>query len=62
MVGTLGLVMFLYGLGVQFGRQFFAGLPGRAGRRYNVLGGVALAAAAAVAVVELTVMNVSQPR
>jgi putative transport protein len=48
MVGTLGLVMFLYGLGVQFGRQFFAGLAGKAGRRYNMLAGFALAAAALV--------------
>ena len=32
LVGTLGLVLFLYGLGIQFGRQFFAGLAGvRAG-------------------------------
>src|SRR5512139_4180949 len=42
MIGTLGLVMFLYGLGVQFGRQFFAGLAGKAGRRYNMLAGFAL--------------------
>jgi putative transport protein len=61
MVGTLGLVMFLYGLGVMFGRQFFAGLAGKAGRRYNVLAGLALLGTAAVAVIELTVMNVSHP-
>src|SRR5512136_2183653 len=46
MVGTLGLVMFLYGLGVQFGRQFFEGLTGAAGRRYNALMVLALVAAA----------------
>ncbi len=61
LVGTLGLVTFLYGLGVMFGRQFFAGLAGKAGRRYNLLAGLALAAAAAVAVVELSFMNVSRP-
>jgi len=60
-LGTLGLVMFLYGLGVQFGRQFFAGLAGRAGRRYNALAVVALAAAALVATVEMLVMDVSAP-
>jgi putative transport protein len=59
MVGTLGLVMFLYGLGVQFGRQFFAGLAGKAGRRYNLLAVLALAAASAVTVAELMVMNAS---
>ncbi len=59
MVGTLGLVMFLYGLGVQFGKQFFAGLAGSAGRKYNLLAAIALAAATAVAVLELSVMDVS---
>ena len=27
-VGTIGLLMFLYGVGIQYGRQFFAGLAG----------------------------------
>jgi putative transport protein len=60
-LGTIGLVLFLYGLGVQFGRQFFAGLAGRAGRRYNVLAAVAIASAAVVAIIEMTVMDVSAP-
>ena len=59
LVGTLGLVMFLYGLGVQFGRQFFAGLTGKAGRKYNLLAALALAATSAVCVLELQVMGVS---
>ncbi len=53
MVGTLGLVMFLYGLGIQFGKQFFQGLSGVTGRRYNLLAVLALAAAAIISVVEL---------
>ncbi len=61
LVGTIGLVMFLYGLGVQFGRQFFTGLTGPAGRRYNMLSVLALAGAAAVTIVELGLMNVSHP-
>jgi putative transport protein len=61
LVGTLGLVMFLYGLGVQFGAEFVAGLTGQSGRRYNLLAGFALAAAAAIAVMELAVMDVSHP-
>ncbi|MBP1729503.1 MAG: YidE/YbjL duplication, partial [Deltaproteobacteria bacterium] len=28
MVSSIGLVMFLYGIGIQYGRQFFAGLKG----------------------------------
>lgn len=59
LVGTLGLVMFLYGLGVQFGKQFFAGLAGRAGRRGNLLALVALAAGGAVAVAERAWLDVS---
>ncbi len=59
LVGTLGLVMFLYGLGVQFGRQFFAGLAGRAGRRANLLGLLALAAAALVATAGRGLLDVS---
>lgn len=57
LVGSIGLVMFLYGIGIQYGRQFFAGLGG-AGLKWNALGaagvlcalGVALAAGAAFGV------------
>ncbi len=58
MVGTLGLVMFLYGLGVQFGKQFFQGLAGAAGRRYNLVAILALAAAAIISAVELLLMKI----
>src|SRR5512142_8354 len=61
MVGTLGLVMFLYGLGVQFGRQFFEGLAGKAGRRYNMLAVLSMAAATAVTAAGLALMDVSRP-
>lgn len=55
MVSSIGLVMFLYGIGIQYGRQFFAGLNGP-GLMWNfiaalgVLGslGVALALGKAV--------------
>ena len=33
LLGSLGLVMFLYGIGIQYGKQFFAGLTGPAGRK-----------------------------
>jgi putative transport protein len=59
LVGTIGLVMFLYGLGVQFGSEFVAGLTGRSGRRYNLLAVLALLAATAVTVSELALMDAS---
>src|SRR6187431_2085606 len=37
MVGTLGLALFLYGVGIQYGKQFFIGLTSRAGLRANLL-------------------------
>ena len=37
MVGTLGLALFLYAVGVQYGKQFFLGLTSAAGRRANLI-------------------------
>src|SRR5436190_16489575 len=37
MVGTLGLAIFLYGVGIQYGKQFFVGLTSRAGIRANLI-------------------------
>ena len=42
-IGLIGLVMFLYGIGTLYGRQFFEGLSGP-GRRYNLLALVAVVA------------------
>lgn len=36
MVSSIGLVMFLYGIGIQYGRQFFAGLKGP-GLKWNLI-------------------------
>ena len=33
MVGTLGLALFLYAVGVQYGKQFFLGLTSAAGQQ-----------------------------
>jgi putative transport protein len=49
LLGLLGLVMFLYGIGIQYGRQFVAGLTGAAGRRANLLALLGLAAGVATA-------------
>jgi putative transport protein len=45
MVGTLGLAMFLYAIGIQYGKQFFAGLTSSKGVKANImaLSGVLLA-------------------
>lgn len=47
-IGLIGLVMFLYGIGILYGRQFFEGLTG-AGRLYNLLSLVAVIAGLLVA-------------
>ncbi|WIM10587.1 TrkA C-terminal domain-containing protein [Enhydrobacter sp.] len=47
-IGLIGLVMFLYGIGTLYGRQFFEGLSGP-GRRYNLLAFVAIVAGLLVA-------------
>ncbi|CAG9166869.1 aspartate:alanine exchanger family transporter [Cupriavidus respiraculi] len=37
MVGTLGLALFLYAVGLQYGKQFFVGLTSPAGVRANLI-------------------------
>jgi putative transport protein len=48
-IGLTGLIMFLYGIGVLYGRQFFEGMTGAAGRKYNLLALVACIAGLLVA-------------
>src|SRR5499425_972599 len=48
-IGLIGLIMFLYGVGIQYGRQFFEGMTGAAGRKYNFLAFVAVIAGLVVA-------------
>jgi putative transport protein len=36
-IGLTGLIMFLYGIGILYGRQFFEGVAGESGRKYNLL-------------------------
>ena len=54
MVGTLGLALFLYTVGVQYGKQFFTGLTSRNGRRANLtaLSGVLMAGAVSFVLVK----------
>src|SRR5581483_6357834 len=48
-IGLTGLIMFLYGIGILYGRQFFEGMTGPAGRKYNLLALVACSAGLLVA-------------
>src|SRR3954471_16008828 len=50
MVGTLGLALFLYAVGIQYGKQFVLGLTSAAGRKANLiaLSGVLLAGVVSV--------------
>ena len=45
MIGTLGLALFLYAVGIQYGKEFFRGLVSAEGRKANLLAliGVVLA-------------------
>ena len=53
MVGTLGLALFLYAVGIQYGKEFFRGLASAEGRKANLLAliGVLLAGAVSLAFV-----------
>src|SRR6185369_13976394 len=51
MVGTLGLALFLYGVGIQYGKHFFIGLTSRAGLRANLIALTGVLAAGAVSLV-----------
>jgi putative transport protein len=47
-IGLTGLIMFLYGIGILYGRQFFEGMKG-VGRMYNLLALIACVAGLLVA-------------
>src|SRR5512134_2046933 len=59
MVGNLGLALFLYAVGVQYGKQFFLGLTSAAGRRANLMAiiGVLLAGAVSLFFVKAMGLN-----
>src|SRR3954453_9536838 len=48
-IALTGLTMFLYGIGILYGRQFFEGVAGAAGRKYNLLAFIAVVAGLLVA-------------
>src|SRR5215813_6144227 len=52
-IGTFGLALFLYSVGIQYGNEFFRGFASAEGRKANLLAlsGVALAAVVSLALV-----------
>jgi putative transport protein len=48
MVGTLGLALFLYTVGIQYGGQFFLGLTSASGLRANLIGAIGVLTSGAV--------------
>jgi len=59
MVGTLGLALFLYGVGIQYGTQFFVGLVSPAGRRANLIALIGVLSAGLVSLVFVKVMGLN---
>ena len=61
LVSSIGLVMFLYGIGIQYGRQFFAGLAG-SGLLWNGIAAVGVLAALAVTLIAVSAFGVPLPQ
>jgi putative transport protein len=57
LIGLLGLVLFLYGIGIQYGKDFFKGLASPFGIKANILGAVAVIVSCVVAVMVARVMG-----
>src|SRR5436190_1435560 len=57
MVGTLGLALFLYGVGIQYGKQFFIGLTSRAGIRANLIALTGVLAAGVMSLIFVKMMD-----
>jgi putative transport protein len=59
MVGTLGLALFLYAVGIGYGKQFFVGLMSPNGRRANLMALIGVLLAGAVSLVIVKTVGVS---
>ncbi len=57
MVGTLGLALFLYGVGIHYGKQFFVGLTSRAGLLSNVMALTGVVASGAVSLLLMKLVD-----
>src|SRR5262245_9628403 len=60
MLGTFGLALFLYAVGIQYGRQFFVGLTSASGLKANLvaLTGVLVAGAVTLLLVKIAGLNI----
>jgi putative transport protein len=57
MLGTFGLALFLYTVGIQYGRQFFAGLTSSNGLKANLIALIGVLAAGAVCLLFVAAMD-----
>src|SRR3954451_25042456 len=48
-IGLTGLIMFLYGIGILYGRQFFEGMSGATGLKANLIAAIGVIAGLLVA-------------
>src|SRR3954447_4055940 len=58
MVGTLGLALFLYAVGIQYGKQFFIGLTSASGRRANIMSLTGVMLAGLVSLLFVKTLNI----
>lgn len=59
LLGLMGLVLFLYGIGIQYGRHFFSGLASSFGIKVNLLAAIAVLAGFGTAVLLSQTMHFS---
>src|SRR4029078_3465255 len=59
MVGTLGLALFLYAVGVQYGKQFFLRLTSATGRRANLMALVGVLLSGLVSLLIVKIMGIN---
>jgi putative transport protein len=59
MVGTIGLALFLYAVGIQYGKQFFIGLTSAAGLKANMIALVGVLAAGIVSLIFIRTRDIS---
>src|SRR6476659_3487126 len=58
-LGVLGIVVFQYGIGLHFGKQFFSGIASAKGIRFTILALFSLIAAAVTTVLIMRIKNIS---
>src|SRR5579864_9479338 len=59
MVGTLGLALFLYTVGIQYGKQFFIGLTSAEGLKANLIALIGVLLSGAISLLFIKMMDLS---